>query len=48
MLLKNATVNDSGEYSVTAVNDCGIGTGYLQVQVHISKISIPAISFVLI
>ena len=30
-------MNDSGEYTVTAVNNCGQEIAYLEVEVHISK-----------
>ena len=37
MLLKNATLGDSGNYTLTAVNECGQNSSQIYVDVHIGK-----------
>jgi len=38
MLLKNATLGDSGNYTLTAANKCGQNSSQVEVQLLISKI----------
>ena len=38
MLLKNASVNDTGRYTLTAINKCGQSFSTIFVRVHYGKI----------